>query len=168
MIDIEKIKKLNAERTQGEWSYNRSPMVIQGHKEFPCIQIQTNPGIKKIAEFATRNTDIPDAHFIAAAPDIANLAIQLDEKLKDAEKYGEELDKILIEREALSLIQFKIIAVLEGRGEGLREALKLFIQHHETNWTLGRDDSGTNKNERQSLKGALRKAKKALSPKQGK
>lgn len=89
MITIDEVKRLNAERSQGAWFYNRSPMKIGDRREFPCIQIQTNPGIKKIVEFITKEAHITDAHFIAAAPDMANLAIQLNE---ENERYKKALE----------------------------------------------------------------------------
>lgn len=74
MITIDEVRKLNAERTEGEWTTHSSDRDVYIEV---CLKEPPHFLISKVSK---GTGDIADTKFIAASPDIANLAIQLSEE----------------------------------------------------------------------------------------
>jgi hypothetical protein len=80
---LEEIKRLNAERTQGEWvarktATNRRKEVFDS---YPIVDAEfTNGTLREVCRSVyTMNEDINNASFIAAAPSMADILTKLAE-----------------------------------------------------------------------------------------
>jgi hypothetical protein len=90
MITIDEVKKLNAERTSGKWVYDQEH-VGDDYYDISVTNID-DVNICGVHQSIHNQADkaFQDMAFIAASPDIANLAIQLSEENERLLKFIEE------------------------------------------------------------------------------